>query len=541
MPQQGTTLELIGSQTPTHLLLPADIAYSDVDAVRDIADVLDIELDQYQDDFLGYGLSRRVMPDGGTKWSAFENGIELSRQNGKSAVFEMRSLAGLYVFREKTIVYSAHQAETARAAYTRMVELVHADPELKREVWKTPSGNGNHSILLRTPGTGKRPDFIQELRFRTRTPGGGRGLTGDCVIIDEVQGATDDHIAALFPALSAKSGPGDPQIWYGGSAGTRKSTVLGRLVRRSELELRRRREGKDPADRRLLMMRFAADLDTDDPADPKVWAKVNPAAGTRITFEYIESEYRAMGAAIDPTRFAAERLGVGDYPRTDGEDWSIPRRRWEAAQDEHSTMVGPVAFSLEVRMDRSSASIVAAGWRPDGRKHIEAIAEEVGVSWAVTELQRLTKAHENHGVYLDPQGPAGALLGALKDANVPVKLLKLSDLTAAWGKFYDAFTGDVPGILHRGGLVLTAAMAAAEPRTVGGASTWQRSTSESSGAVIAATWAAHALDLAKNSETVGVSRMARGAGSGPQNGRGVQGEPRRYRPRAGFDPRTSGF
>jgi len=525
-------LELLGSQTPTHQLVAPDVDFSDVAAVLDIADGLGIELDEYQHDHLTHGLGRRFT-DSGSRWAAYEVAIELARQNGKSVIFELRALAGLFVFREELIVYSAHKGETAMQAYNRMVGYVTSDPELRREVWKMPAANGKEAIILKTPRPGKQDDFIQVLKFRTRTAGGGRGLTGDCVIIDEVQDATDDHLAALMPALAARSMTGDPQIWYGGSAGNRKSTVLGRLVTRTEKELERRAKGQPAAERRLVMTRFAADLDVDDPADPRVWAKVNPAYNRRISPDYIQTEYTAMNAALDPTRFAAERLGVGDYPRTEGEDWVIPRRRFEAAEDLKSTTVGAVAFAVEVRMDRSATSISAAGFRQDGRKHLEAIDEDEGVTWAVTELVRLTTKHDNIGVAIDPGGPANVLIGPLRNAGVPMIMLKTADVTTAWGKLYDGFMGDQPNIRHRGGLVLTAAVAAAQTRPLQGSVTLKRATPENSSSLIAAAWAAHALDLA--AKPAGVSRVG-----SPNADRAAAAQRRRPR-QGGFDPRSSQF
>jgi hypothetical protein len=533
--QEAPSSRLLGSQTPTHLVAPPDIDYSDIEAVLELADMVGIVLDPYQREFLELGLGRRYTDDGGSKWAAYEAAIELSRQNGKSVIFELRALAGLFVFGERLIVYSAHKGETAMGAYARMVSLIEGAPELKRLVWKTPAANGKEAIILRDRSM---------IKFRTRTAGGGRGLTGDCVIIDEVQDATDDHIAALFPSLAAKSIEGDPQIWYGGSAGTRKSTVLGRLVKRSDKELALRAAGEPPRERRLLVARFAADLDVDDPADPEVIARVNPALGRRISLDYVMQEYIAMGADLDPTRFGQERLGVGDYPREEGEDWAIPRRRWEAAEDPDSKPVGPVVFSVEARWNRSSASITVAGFRADGARHIECIAEEDGVSWAVRELRRLTEKHDNLGVVIDPGGPANSLIGPLRDAGVTLILLKTADVTAAWGKFYDAFMtaeDDArPEIFHGGGLVLTAAAAAAETRDVQGSMTWKRTTAENSCSIISATWANHGLDIAKKNEQAAVSRQSNRAA--PERGPGQQ--PRRFRPRGssgGFDPRTSRF
>lgn len=538
MQQEETGSPLIGSQTPTHLLEPARVDYSDVEAVLELADIVGIDLDPWQADFLANGLGRMYTEDGGSKWSAYEVAIELSRQNGKSVIFEMRALAGLFVFGEQLIVYSAHKGETAMAAYARMVQLVESSPVLKRRVHSTPAANGKEAIILKHPDNPRKKGAM--IKFRTRTAGGGRGLTGDCVIIDEVQDATDDHIAALFPSMAAKSKHGDPQIWYGGSAGNRKSVILGRLVKRCDRELARRRDGDEWRDRRLAMARWAADLDVDDVDSPRTWAKTNPTYGIRITRDFIEQEFLAMGAGLDPTRFAAERLGVGDYPREEGEDWIIPRRRWEAAMDPESTPVGAVVFVVEVRPDRSSTSIVVAGRRADGRKHIEVIAEEVGVTWAIPELQRLTLAHENIGVGIDPAGPAASLIGPLRDAGVEILEVGVNDITTGWGEFFDAFASERPGILHRGGLLLTAAIAAADTREVRGATTWKRSTPDNSSAALGVTWACRLLDKVKPKKSAAVSRRVHaGDPTRPSEQR-----PRHFNTRLGggrFDPRTARF
>jgi hypothetical protein len=123
-----------------------------------------------------------------------------------------------------------------------------------------------------------------------------------------------------------------------------------------------------------------------DPDSPTTWARLNPAVGHRMTIETIESENDAMS----PDMFGHERLGRGDYPREEGEDWVIPRTAVEAAADSAHQIVGPVLFGLEVKYDRSKASICVAGRRSDGRKHIELIKNGDGTNWSVARAHRLT-------------------------------------------------------------------------------------------------------------------------------------------------------
>lgn len=505
----------MGSQTPTHRWCPP-YEYSRGDEVIEIAEIAGLRLDPYQRELLidgcgcvmgepqleaevGHGLVER--------WSSFEVGIELARQNGKSVIFEARVLAGLYVFRERLIVYSAHKGETAMEAFARIEELIRNDPELLAEV--KPNGfkrtNGKESIELYTG---------QRVKFRTRTSGGGRGLAGDCVIIDEAQEAQDDELAALFPVLSARP---NAQLWYGGSAGGKTAVVLGRLVRRLERK-----------DDRLCMHRFASDDDV-DLDDMRAVARVNPALGRRITVPTVVSERNGMSQE----KFSRERMTIGDYPRPEGEEWVIPRTRFEAAEDRDSTIVGPMVIGLEVRWDRTGGSISVAGRRRDGKGHFETVAQEKGTAWMVDETKRIIVDQlRDHGtetlaVVLDAGSPANTLIGPLKDRGIleakynkkterweippgtpgavgATMLVPLSstDLTKGFGDFYDNLVSTelvnidgrmvetlAPGYFHTGGTLLYSALADAVTRALGGSQTWRRVSTSDVTPILSATWA----------------------------------------------------
>lgn len=469
---------LLGSQVPTHRLVP-DFDFTRGPDAIEIGEIAGYQLDPYQREYLNDGLGVVVVPSTlhrdrrlVEKWAALEVGIELSRQNGKSVAKEVRCIAGIYIFGERRIVYSAHKVETVLDALQRIADALHSDPELKAEVKQVRSGNGKEAIEFYSG---------QVIRFRTRTAGGGRGLDGDCVVLDESQALVDDHIGALMPLVSARP---NPQLWYGGSAGGKHSTVQASLVRNC-LE---RKSG-------LVYWRFVAD-ETDPPGSPQTWAKVNPAVGRRMTLGAIEAEYNRMSRV----RFGMERLGIGDYPRAEGEDWVIPRRRWETAEDTDSKMVGSVAFAVEVSWDMLRASIGVAGWRRDGSRHLEVIANEQGTGWVAADLKAYLTKHENLGVVLDPGGPANVLIGPLRDVGIStdaenLTLLKSGDLTQAYGGLYTGMMSPQPTYRHTGSSVLTGALADASTRKVGGSTTWKRAGEADVSPLLAVTWAAHALSV----------------------------------------------
>jgi len=466
---------IVGSQEPTHRLR-APYEYSKGHLAIGLAEMVEVDLYDWQKEFLtdGLGVINDVDAAGkpAQKWSSYQVGLELSRQNGKSVVFELRCLAGLFLFHEREIVYSAHKGETAMKAYFRIQELIYRSPDLLKEVKRFGATNGKE-IIETWDG--------RMLRFRTRTAGGGRGLSGDCVILDEAQDLVDEEVAALMPVVSAMP---NAQLWYGGSAGTKKSTIQGRLIRLAERERPR-----------LTYWRWALgeDMEADSPI---TWARLNPAVGHTMTIEDIDAEHDVMS----PEMFGNERLGNGDYPREEGEDWVIPRAAIEAATDENSQPVGPVLFGLEVKHDRGYASIAVAGRRNDGRKHIELIKNQKGATWALSEMKRLAKKHDNLGVVIDPDSQAKNLIAPLEAADVKVHLMKSAELPTAFSDMYDAMVPAPddedfrPTMLHTGGSLLVAHFSEAEVRTSHGALTWRRIGQSDTTGVLATCWAAYKFD-----------------------------------------------
>lgn len=75
--------------------------------------------------------------------------------------------------------------------------------------------------------------------------------------------------------------------------------------------------------------------DDDDPADPAVWARCNPAFPDRISLEYMQREYAALG----PDRFARERLGRSQWPSGEPGEWqTISKEAWDACACPTATM-----------------------------------------------------------------------------------------------------------------------------------------------------------------------------------------------------------
>ena len=288
---------LLGDQRPRICSVPPALSSAGAEAVE-LAATAGIVLDPWQAFILDRALGERS--DG--RWSSFEVGLIVSRQNGKGTVLEARELAGLFLFGEELILHSAHEFKTAADAFRRIARVVQDNRQFSRHVKAIRTANGNEMIELKSG---------QRLRFVARSAGSGRGFTADTVILDEAYELGDKEMEALLPTLSARE---NPQVWYASTAGGPGSVQLGRV-----------RERGLRGDRSLAFFEWSAD-EGDDPADPATWAKANPGLGIRISAEYIEKEH----GALSREGFERERLSIGDYP-ADGGSWeTISAGAWSA-------------------------------------------------------------------------------------------------------------------------------------------------------------------------------------------------------------------
>lgn len=344
--------------------------------------------------------------DGYGRSVAFEVAVVVARQNMKTALFQMAALGWLFITDQRLIVWSAHEFGTTQEAFRDLDVLITGCDALRRRVKAIHRGNGDEAIELVDD---------RRLKFKARTKGGGRGLSGDKVILDEGFALKPEHMGALLPTLSARP---DPQVLYGSSPGLPESAVLRAI----------RDRGRAGQDGRLAYLEWCApppaqacrDGDMCTHAldavgcgcdDPKLWAMANPALGRRISAEHVAAERRAM----PPAEFGRERMGWWDDPL--GGESPIASEQWEHAADPDSQVTDPVAFGLDVAPDASASSVAVAGRRRDGLEHGELAKHDPGTGWVVGWLKERARRHGPCVLVLDPGGPAGALIPELAEAG----------------------------------------------------------------------------------------------------------------------------
>jgi hypothetical protein len=476
-------LYVVGDQEPRILHLPGSALPelgSAGEAVEELCHDAGLDLDPWQAATIAESCTYReetfynvVQQSIQHKWAAYEVGLMVSRQNGKGSILEARELAGLFLFGEKLIIHSAHQFDTSRKHFERIIGLIENSKFMMRQVAKVARSHGSEGIILKNG---------QELSFRTRTASGGRGFSCDCLVLDEAMILDSSMIRSLGPTLGARA---NAQIWYTGSAGTQTSTQFGLI--------RQRGIADDPDDNRLLYLEWSAELcdmfcvpgctEHDDPYSVYTWAKANPSLNIVRPNGTVGLQ---MDALITNQRwkladFASEHLGVGDWPTT-GDGWRvIPKNKWEHQGVESSVLdtTRPLAMGIDVSPDESTSSIGAAGYSldktPTGQDiyHVELARSEdtfdhrPGTQWVVPRAKEIYDRIRISVIIIDPTTPAGVFVQPLRDLGCNVVTPNSREYAQSCVDFRRGIApkpGDEPNIVNFNQEPLNDAAAAADKR-----------------------------------------------------------------------------
>lgn len=417
------------------------------------------------------------------KSAAFEFAVVCARQNMKTGTFKQAALGWLFITNQNLVTWSAHEFSTTKEAMRDLVNLIDGCHYLSRRM-KTPRWSNEDPSLETKAG--------QRIKFKARTKTGGRGLTGDKIVLDEAFALTEDHLGALMPTLSVRP---DPQLLYGSSAGLASSEVLRRI----------RDRGRAGLSERLAYLEWCAEhAECEDPHcthefgqaegcaldRPDLWRLANPLLGrtrpdgTGLTYEYVASEREALPVA----EFARERMGWWDDPAA--VEPAFGPGRWEACQVESRPDVPVGALALAVSIDQTSASIGAAAL-DGGVAHVRPLQHDAGTAWTVERCRELQDLH-GVDVVVDGRGPAAMLIPLLEREGVRLRVANTSDVMDACAGLYDRVRERQ--VAHLGYPELDAAVAGAVQRPVGDRWAWGRrkSTTDISPleAVTLAAWAA---------------------------------------------------
>lgn len=395
-----------GGVAPLHLTYP-DYVLTSGPEVADICGEAGFYPDPEQQTLLDLTFAL----DTNGKSAAFEVDVIAARQNLKTGFVLMAELGWLFVTEEDLIVHSAHELDTTGEAFVDMKALIENTPAFSRRLAGGPSngiyeGNGQWRIEL---ADGRR------LKYKARTKGGGRGLTGNKVVLDEGFALMPSHMGALLPTLAAVD---DPQVLTASSAGKAESDVLRDKRDRGRKALTARHVYAEWGDTNPWVGCLREDCQHEKTAvgcvldDEARWAVTNPALGRRITLDTL----RSMRQGMPPLEFAREFLVWWDERPKSGK-LAIDATAWGRLVNPDAAKPRGAWVYLASSPDGSRTSIATASDGSKGRTLVltKTLEDHAAV---VKRLRRLQRRGDVAGIALNPRTQIASLLPALKRAGI---------------------------------------------------------------------------------------------------------------------------
>jgi hypothetical protein len=315
----------------------------------------------------------------------------VGRQQGKTTLLKIVALWAMYLNRVHLVLGAAQSLDIARESWKGALDIARANPRLEGELTRVTTGSIETAMTL-TNGA--------RYRITAATPGSGRGLSVDLLILDELREQRDwEAWGALSKTTIARP---NGLIIAISNAGDEKSVVLNSL----------RATAMAQADESIALFEYSAPdgcaLD-----DTDAWCQSMPGLGHgTIT----EAAVR-LALATDPENvFRTELL----CQSVDALNSALDLHGWAACADQGLDLA-PIAertvMCLDVSPDGGHVTLVTAAGRDDGK-----VAFTETKSWGSTEdaradLPGILRAARPRALGWYPSGPAAVLGAELGELN----------------------------------------------------------------------------------------------------------------------------
>lgn len=514
----------LGSETPRIFTPPLRALTRETtrgfECIEFAEEVLDIQLWPWQKWLLIHALE--LLEDGTFRFRYIV--LLVARQNGKSTLMTVLSLWRMYVDGAPLIIGTAQNLDVAEEQWQTAVDIAESIPELAAEIAESGGVvkvNGKKTLKL---VSGER------YKVQAASRRGGRGLSGDLVLLDELrEHQAWDAWAAVTKTTIAKA---YAQIWAASNAGDASSIVLRFLRKLAHLAL------GDPdginesgiTETGITEAEALTDDDDDDDGnqpfvddedslgifewsappgcainDRGGWAQANPSLGYSIREKELASAARTDPEWVFRTECMCQwSEGTLEGPFPPGV-WEKPAEHdvdGVLVLDEHGGCLdnlskrrkkSSIGVGLDTSWDRSMTYIAMAGWRKDGLIHVELMAQRAGTDWAIPWVAERKKRLNVRATSFQANGaPVSSLFTEATAADISFKPWAGADLGRGTGDFYDKVR--FRGIRHLVQPALDIAAATAVTKPAGDSWYWDRKNSPTDIApLIAATAAVWAL------------------------------------------------
>lgn len=448
-------------------------------AIEFAEQMLHMKLFPWQEWLLVHGLE--LNPDGTYRWRVVV--VEVARQSGKTMILIVLALWHLYALKSRTVIGTAQDLANAEKVWKEAVALAQADEELAEMIPEDGIYLG-HPKQFQVIHNEDGKEVTSEYRIAAATRRGGRGFSGDLILMDELREHQSwDSWAAVTNTMNARP---RAQAWAFSNAPDALGVVLRYLRALAHRELGWP-DGDEDIQGEILGEISALPEFEDMPEvgfdtgffewsmapglprnDPDGLMHANPSCNhTEVTENCIT--YRALisGLRTSPAHIAEAEiccrettLGVGG-PFLEGS--------WVATTDETAapSPESKIAVCVEVSNRREQTYIARAGLMPDGKAVVGVREDRSGTDWVVDYLKENRKSFAAVIIRSGAASPVQSLLAEMRNVRLPVVEWKGIEIPAAHGQMYDQLRDDQIRHLPHGGLD-SAATSAVEKILPGG-------------------------------------------------------------------------
>lgn len=377
--------------------------------------------------------------------------VQVARQNGKSTFAQILSLWRMFIDRAGLVIGTAQNLDVAEEVWTGAVDMAEGCADLAAEIAAVDRTNGKKALRL---VSGERYKVAAASRR------GGRGLSGDLVLLDEIrEHQTWDAWAAVTKTTMARP---KPQIVALSNAGDDQSVVLNHLRELGEKSL-------DGTDGDFGFFEWSAEPDC-DLDDQQQWELANPSLGFTITEQAIMSALGTDPEWIFRTEVLCQRVSQRS-------EQVVPMWQWVPLGGD-ATIAGdaPLALFVDVALDRSVSWVGLCARNGDGTPQVEIAASGPGTDWVADWVGGVLERRDVLAVGARSAGPVASLLPDLAEAcerhERPFVKVGSGDFAAMCGAFFDAVAAST--LAHRSDSRVDAALASARKHKILDAWSWER-------------------------------------------------------------------
>lgn len=362
------------------------------------------------------------------------------RQNLKTGFLKQYALGQLFIRNELLVPWTAHEFGTAEEALNDLEGLIDGSDELRSKVALTVRG--------KVAKRGAKPEIkltkkyaSARMIFKTRTAGGGRGLSGRKVMLDEGYALQPGQIGALLPIMLAQP---DPQLVEASSACRPESGVLWDAVTR----------GRKGGHRRMIYAEWCAPEPAEACAAGEGCTHSRDAVGCGCDkLEILTATHSAVTrgrilvqtlldarGSMPPAEYAREIMGWHDEIALGAK--MLDLSNWpNLAREDAAADGNPRAFGVAVSPDRTHVSIGLAGpsaIEPE-RTHVELVIDgSLTVRNLVDRAALLAKKWgQTIPFVLDDHGPAASFIEEFEKRGLVVLKMKSQEVADSVEQFVD--------------------------------------------------------------------------------------------------------